>query len=303
MSNIYKYKEKKEHNSPSNLLKNGLDSIVFLFEKKNNDYYKKISEFQIIINNLQIKNKKLIKENYILKKNNTHQNKIIEELRNENNNLKNIINNIKGKLNIDLRYKSVNNINDINNSSIDNHSFNNNKIRINKLSINNYGENIRTRNISNITGQVTSSLNKDVFLTDRFHKKNNVLGNNLNRKKELKTNKRLFINKKLEKNLSFNEYIFKIKDNYYSRQRSKNNSFNQYFFNQEIKNVNSSLSETKNRKNLLINKKEIKKKIRFIESDDANLRTINNLSNPQLLLDKYINDSKNLKIYNTIELY
>ena len=303
MSNTHKHKEKKNHNSPSNLLKNGVDSIVFLFEKKNNDYHKKISEFQIIINNLQIKNKKLIKENYILKKNNTHQNKIIEELRNENNNLKNIINNIKGKLNIDLRYKSVNNINDINNSSINSHSFNNNKIRINKLNINNYGENNRTRNISNISGQVTSSSNKDVFLTDRFHKKNNVLGNNLNRKKEFKNNKRLFINKKLEKNFSYNEYIFKIKDNYYSRQRTKNNSFNQYFFNQEIKNVNSSLSESKNSKNLLINKKDIKNKMRFIESDDANLRTINNLSNSKLLLDKYINDSKNIKMYNTIELY
>lgn len=295
MSKIHKYKKEKEHKSPSNLLKNGIDSIIFLFENKNNEYHKKISEYEIIINNLKIKNKKLIKENYILKKNNTHQNKLIEELRNENNDLKNIINNIKGKLNIDLRY-NVNNNNDINRIN----NFNNNNIKINKLNINNYGDHIRTRNISNISGKISSSSNNDAILTDRFHKKNNVLGNNINRKKEFKNNKRLYNNKKLEKDLSYNEYLFNIKDNYYSRERTKNNSYNQYFFNKELNNSNNNLSESNNTS---LNKKEIRNKIKFIESDDVNLRTLNNLSYSKNLLNKYINDSKNLHLYNTIELY
>ena len=100
--------------SPSNLLKKGIDSIVFLFENKNKEYFKIISERQIIINNLEKKIKNLIMENNILKKNNARQAKFINELKNENNDLKNIINNIKGKLNINshiIQKVSNNNIN------------------------------------------------------------------------------------------------------------------------------------------------------------------------------------------------
>ena len=315
MSCLNKLRSKKErenvNKTPSNLLKNGIDSIILLFENKNNEYFKKISEYQIIINNLQIKNKKLIKENYILKKNNTHQNKLIKDLRNENNELRNIINNIKGKLNMDLSHTNINNkksnhnnnnySNDINHrnknnsnlSMINNKSFNSNMI--NKLNINNYGDSIRTRNMSNFSGHISSSSYKDAFLTERFHKKNNVLSNNINnRKTEFNNNKSLYSNKKLEKNYSyFNDNCLNIKDNYYSRQRTKNNSFNQHYFSQEMN----------SKKNLTENKKDAKNKIKFIGREDSNLRTLNNLSCSKNLFDNYINDSRNVQIYNTIELY
>ena len=328
MSSINKFKIKKEkkegHKSPSNLLKTGIDSLLLLFENKNNEYYKKISEYQIIINNLQIKNKKLIKENYILKKNNTYQNKLIKDLRNENNNLNNIINNIKGKLSMELSYTNIKNITNINhnngdinntnknknknnstnnNSNINNKSFNYKRIKIKKVNINDYGENNRTRNMSNFSGNISSSSNKDkdAYLTDRFHKKNNVLSNSINfRNNEYKINKRLFSNRKLEKNFSynFNDNSLHVKDNYYSRQRTKNNSFKHYNFNNEISNKN----------NLIENKRDIKYKInkrKFIENEnyDANLKTLNKYSCSKNLFDKYINDSKNVQIYNTIELY
>ena len=311
LNNFRNKKEReKENKTPSNLLKNGIDSIILLFENKNNEYHKKISEYQIIINNLQIKNKKLIKENYILKKNNTHQNKLIKDLRNENNELKNIINNIEGKLSMDLSHTNINNKksnnnnnkrNDINNRNKNNSNLNmiNNKSfnskMINKLNINNYGDSNRTRNMSNFSGHISSSSYKEAFLTERFHKKNNVLSNNINnRKTEFNTNKSLYSNKKLEKNNSyFNDNFLNIKDNYYSRQRTKNNSFNQHYFSQEMN----------SKKNLTENKKDVKNRIKFIGREDSNLRTLNNLSCSKNLFDNYINDSRNVQIYNTIELY
>ena len=312
MSNINKNKNENNNKSPSNLLKNGIDSIVFLFENKNNEYYKKISEFQIIINNLQIKNKNLIKENFILKKNNTNQNKLIEVLKNENNNLKNIINNIKGKLNIDLAINNIKDNNDKNNNNIiNNNSIINNKNKVNKLNITNCGDNnSKTRNISNISGPISCSSKKDAFLSERFHKKNKVLGNNLNKKNEFKNNKRLYYSKKLVNNLSYNDYLLHIKDNYYSRQRSKNNSFNQYTLNNVLNNSNNNHIETKN---ILIKKREIRNKLRFNDNNkknenenenvDVNLKTLNYLSHSNNLLDNYIKDSKKVQIYNTIELY
>ena len=174
MSDLNEYNKGKREKLPSEKLKSGIDSIVSLFENKRNEYFKTISDNQIVITNLQRKIKKLIKENYILRKNNTYQKKLIEELRNENDDLKNIINNIKGKLNIDSNIIIVKN----------NNSISNNRIKIDKL-INNYGINNRTRNISNLSG---TSLNKNFYLTsitDRNPRKNNVLINNLKREKEL----------------------------------------------------------------------------------------------------------------------
>jgi hypothetical protein len=331
MSKIKKQKKENANKSPSNLLKNGIDSIVFLFENKNNEYHKNISEYQIIINNLQIKNKNLTKENYILKNNNIRQNQLIEELRNENNKLKNIINNIKGKLNIDLSLSNIkdnnikNNNSIINNNIINNSIINNNNIinksiinnKINKLNKSKYlDNNNRTRNISNISGPIPCYSNKDNFLTDRFHRKNNVLGNNIIKKNEFRNNKRLFVKKKLENDLSFNDYLLKIKDNYYSRQRSrqrtKNNSFNQNTFSNDLNNSNDYRSESKN---ILIKRREIRNKLRFNSvnnindndndnvNDGVNLRSLNNLAYSNNLLDNYINDSKKVQIYNTIELY
>ena len=212
MSDLNIFNKGKIEILTSEKLKSGIDSIVCLFKNKRNEYFKTISDNQIVITNLQRKIKKLIKENYILRKNNTYQNKLIEELRNENDDLKNKINNIKGKLNIDSSIILKNN-----------NSINNNKIKI----INNYGYNInKTRNISNLSG---SSLNENFYLTsitDRNPRKNNVLINNLTREKELFQNK-------LEQNLSYNGYLKhnSFNDNYYNRLRTKNNSLNQSFFN------------------------------------------------------------------------
>ena len=276
---------------------------------------------------MQIKNKNLAKENYILKNNNIRQNQLIEELRNENNKLKNIINNIKGKLNIDLSLSNIkdnnikNNNSIINNNIINNSIINNNNIinkriinnRINKLNKSKYlDNNNRTRNISNISGPIPCYSNKDNFLTDRFHRKNNVLGNNMIKKNEFRNNKRLFVKKKLENDVSFNDYLLQIKDNYYSRQRSrqrtKNNSFNQNTFSNDLNNSNDYLSESKNK---LIKRREIRNKLRFNsvnnindnDNEDVNLRALNNLAYSNNLLDNYINDSKKVQIYNTIELY
>ena len=218
MSNLNQYQNEPEETTPGNLLKLGIDSIILLFENKNNEYLKNISESQIIINNLENKNKKLIKENYLLRKNNIRQSNIIKELKNENENLKNIINSIKGKLNIDS------NIPIRNNSKIEN-----NKIKINKININNFNNRKRTRNISNLTGQFSQSSFKDICLTDRekHHRKNNVFVDNVIRNNKQK----IFYDKNFENNIKESENIFKIKNNYYTRQRSKNNSFNQYLFN------------------------------------------------------------------------
>ena len=152
----------REEKTPSNILKKGIDSIIYLFENKRNEYSKNLADYQIIIANLEKKIKKLVKENYILRKNNTRQNKLINELRSENTDLKNIINNIKGKLNKDL------------NATLKN----SNKIKINKLNINNFGSINRTRNVSNFARIISSSSNKEMCLTDRdnFPNKNNVLG-------------------------------------------------------------------------------------------------------------------------------
>jgi hypothetical protein len=161
--------------------------------------------------------------------------------------------------------------------------------------------------MSNFSGNISSSSTKDAkdaYLTDRFHKKNNVLSNSINfRNNEYKINKGLFSNKKLEKNFSYNFNdnslnVKDVKDNYYSRQRTKNNSFKHYNFNNEISNKN----------NIFENKRDIRYKInkrKFIENenDDANLKTLNKFSCSKNLFDKYINDSKNVQIYNTIELY
>ena len=254
--------------SPSNLLKNGIDSIVFFFDNKNKEYLKNISESQIIINNLEKRLKNLTKENYILKKSNTRQAKLINELRNENIDLKNIINNIKGKLNINSQiFQKVNNNN-----------INNNKIQINKLNINNFGNNNRTRNITNMTAHMSSSSNNDICLTDRdrYHRKNNVLGYNL---KEKEKRERSYFSKILEKDSSFSDYLIKFKDNYYSRQRSKNNSFSQNF----IKNDNNSYEK----KNIKTDRKKIFNKINF--NQYKNTEVLNNINNPK----KYIVDYNN----------
>jgi hypothetical protein len=163
MSDLNEFNKGKREKLPSEKLKSGIDTIVCLFENKRNEYFKAISDNQIIITNLQRKIKKLVKENYILRKNNSYQNKLIEELKNENDDLKNIINNIKGKLNIESNIVIKNN-----------NSINNNRIKINKI-INNYGNKDntnRTRNISNLSG--TSLLNDNFYLTsitDRNPKK------------------------------------------------------------------------------------------------------------------------------------
>ena len=203
-----KGKNEIKENTPSNLLKNGIDSIIYLFENKNNEYTKTLAENEIIISNMEKKIKKLTKENYILKKNSIRQNKLINELRNENIDLKNIINNIKGKLNIDSNIILKNT----------------KKIKIDKLNINNFGNSNRTRNISNIRREISSSPNKEMCLTDRdkFLNKNNVLGIKYIKNK---------IN--FDKNFPYNEYIYSKKDNYYTRQRTKNNSFNRYLFKNE----------------------------------------------------------------------
>ena len=264
--------------SPSNLLKNGIDSIVFFFENKNKEYLKDISENQIIIDNLQKKIKNLTKENYILKKSNTRQAKLINELRNENIDLKNIINNIKGKLNINSQiFQKVNNNN-----------INNNKIQINKLNINNFGNNNKTRNIMNLTGQMSSSSNNDICLTDRdrYHRKNNVLGNNL---KEKEKRERPYFSNILVKDLSFSDYLIKIKDNYYTRQRSKNNSFSQYI----IKNENNSFEK----KNIKTDKKKIMNKINF--NQYRNTEVSNNLNNHKKYIIDYNNN--NYERYQTLD--
>ena len=44
-----KLKNEIKENTPSNLLKNGIDSIIYLFENKNNEYTKNLAENEIII--------------------------------------------------------------------------------------------------------------------------------------------------------------------------------------------------------------------------------------------------------------
>ena len=252
----------RDEKTPSNILKRGIDSIIYLFENKRNEYSKNLAESQIIIANLEKKIKKLVKEIYILRKNNTRQNKLINELRNENIDLKKIINNIKGKLNIDSNLILKNS----------------NQIKINKLNINNFGNSNRTRNITNITRQISSSSNKEMCLTDRnrdkYPRKNKVLGI-----KEIKQR----IN--FDKNFPYNEYIFKIKDNYYTRQRSKNNSYNQYFF----KNENSINSN----KNSLLNK---------IGNNNNTLNNETFITNDSNILKHLSIDYKYLKNFHTIDI-
>mgnify|MGYP006873053482 CR=1 FL=1 len=281
MSDSNEYNKGKREILPSEKLKTGIDSIVCLFENKRNEYYKTISDNQIIINNLQRKIKKLVKENYILRKNNSHQNKLIEELKNENDDLKNIINNIKGKLNIDSNIILKNNIN-------------NNKIKINKI-INNYGNNNnRTRNISNLSA---TSLNENFYLTsitDRNNRKNNVLINNLNREKEL-------FHKKLEQNYSYNGFLNHNNDNYYNRLRTKNNSLNQSFFKRILNNSNDFYQ---NKKKIMKQKKSNDKRtvIKFNENNDKiKKKIIYNLSDSKNNIKKYEN-YKVSKNYNTIDI-
>jgi hypothetical protein len=251
-----------EEKTPSNILKNGIDSIIYLFENKRNEYSKNLADYQIIIANLEKKIKKLVKENYILRKNNTRQNKLINELRSENTDLKNIINNIKGKLNKDL------------NATLKN----SNKIKINKLNINNFGSINRTRNVSNFARIISSSSNKEMCLTDRdrdkYPRKNNVLGIK-------ETKKRILY----DKNFPFNEYINNIKDNYYTRQRSKNNSYNQYLFKNE--------STISSNQNSLLNK---------IENNNNTLETDTFITNNSNILKHLSIDYKNLPNFHTIDI-
>ena len=251
-----------EEKTPSNILKNGIDSIIYLFENKRNEYSKNLADYQIIIANLEKKIKKLVKENYILRKNNTRQNKLINELRSENTDLKNIINNIKGKLNKDL------------NATLKN----SNKIKINKLNINNFGSINRTRNVSNFARIISSSSNKEMCLTDRdrdkYPRKNNVLGIK-------ETKKRILY----DKNFPFNEYINNIKDNYYTRQRSKNNSYNQYLFKNE--------STISSNQNSLLNK---------IENNNNTLETDTFIINNSNILKHLSIDYKNLPNFHTIDI-
>ena len=280
MSDLNIFNKGKIEILPSEKLKSGIDSIVCLFKNKRNEYFKTISDNQIVITNLQRKIKKLIKENYILRKNNTYQNKLIEELRNENDDLKNKINNIKGKLNIDSSIILKNN-----------NSINNNKIKI----INNYGYNInKTRNISNLSG---SSLNENFYLTsitDRNPRKNNVLINNLNREKELFQNK-------LEQNFSYNGFLKHNNNNYYNRLRTKNNSLNQSFFKRILNNSNDFYQ---NKKKIIKSKKSKDKRtvIKFNENNDKNKnKLIYNLSDSKNNIKKY-DDYKISKNYNTIDI-
>ena len=251
-----------EEKTPSNILKNGIDSIIYLFENKRNEYSKNLADYQIIIANLEKKIKKVVKENYILRKNNTRQNKLINELRSENTDLKNIINNIKGKLNKDL------------NATLKN----SNKIKINKLNINNFGSINRTRNVSNFARIISSSSNKEMCLTDRdrdkYPRKNNVLGIK-------ETKKRILY----DKNFPFNEYINNIKDNYYTRQRSKNNSYNQYLFKNE--------STISSNQNSLLNK---------IENNNNTLETDTFIINNSNILKHLSIDYKNLPNFHTIDI-
>ena len=283
MSDLNEYNKGKREKLPSEKLKSGIDSIVSLFENKRNEYFKTISDNQIVITNLQRKIKKLIKENYILRKNNTYQKKLIEELRNENDDLKNIINNIKGKLNIDSNIIIVKN----------NNSISNNRIKIDKL-INNYGINNRTRNISNLSG---TSLNKNFYLTsitDRNPRKNNVLINNLKREKELFQNK-------LEPNLSYNEFLKHNNDNYYNRLRTKNNSLNQSLFKRILNNSNDFYQNKKN----IMKSKQSKDKLTVIKFNENNdkikKKIIYNLSDSKSNFKKY-EDNKISKNYNTIDI-
>ena len=263
MSKLNKFKKKIEEKSSSDLLKKGIDSIIFLFENTNNEYSKKMEENQIIITNLEKKNKKLIKENYILRKNNNRQNKIIDELRNENLDLKNIIDNIKGKLNIDLNILK-----------------NNTKLKINKLNINNFGSIKRTRNFPYLGRNISSFSNNDICLTntERYHRKNFVLDKNIKKEKD--------INQKVNGNSNFtsSEYLFKIKDNYYERQRSKNNSFNKNFY----------YNENSPNKKLLLNKIEKKNSFNY---NSFNFRKNNNTN----LTNDLSNDYNSLNTYQTID--
>ena len=211
MSNFNKIKKIREDQSPSNLLKSGIDSIVFLFENKKNEYSKNLAKSQIIITNLEEKIKKLIKENNFLKKANASLNKLIKELKDENTDLKNIINNIKGNLNIDTSIILKNN----------------NKIKINKLNINNFENKNKTKNFANLIRHISPE-NKVICITNRdnFHRKNHVLINNINKSRDI--TQRLNLDNNFDNNSSFSEYSVKIRDNYYSRQRSKNHSINQY---------------------------------------------------------------------------
>ena len=283
MSDLNEYNKGKREKLPSEKLKSGIDSIVSLFENKRNEYFKTISDNQIVITNLQRKIKKLIKENYILRKNNTYQKKLIEELRNENDDLKNIINNIKGKLNIDSNIIIVKN----------NNSISNNRIKIDKL-INNYGINNRTRNISNLSG---TSLNKNFYLTsitDRNPRKNNVLINNLKREKELFQNK-------LEPNFSYNEFLKHNNDNYYNRLRTKNNSLNQSLFKRILNNSNDFYQNKKK----IMKSKQSKDKLTVIKFNENNDKTkkkiIYNLSDSKSNFKIY-EDNKISKNYNTIDI-
>ena len=282
MSDLNEYNKGKREKLPSEKLKSGIDSIVSLFENKRNEYFKTISDNQIVITNLQRKIKKLIKENYILRKNNTYQKKLIEELRNENDDLKNIINNIKGKLNIDSNIIIVKN----------NNSISNNRIKIDKL-INNYGINNRTRNISNLS---RTSLNKNFYLTsitDRNPRKNNVLINNLKREKELFQNK-------LEPNFSYNGFLKHNNDNYYNRLRTKNNSLNQSLFKRILNNSNDFYQNKKK----IMKSKQSKDKltvIKFNENNDKIKKNIiYNLSDSKSNFKIYENN-KISKNYNTID--
>ena len=286
MSDLNEYNKGKREILHSEKLKLGIDSIVCLFENKKNEYFKTISDNQIIITNLQRKIKKLVKENYILRKNNSYQNKLIEELRNENDDLKNIINNIKGKLNIESNIVIKNN-----------NSINNNRIKINKI-INNYGNKDntnRTRNISNLSG--TSLLNDNFYLTsitDRNPKKNNVLINNLNREKDL-------FQYKLEQNFSYNGFLNRNNDNYYNRLRTKNNSFNQSFFKRILNNSNDFYQ---NKKKIMKSKKSKDKRtvFKFNENNDKiKNKIIYNLSDSKNNIKKY-DDYKISKNYNTIDI-
>ena len=283
MSDLNEYNKGKREKLPSEKLKSGIDTIVCLFENKRNEYFKTISDNQIIITNLQSKIKKLVKENYILRKNNSYQNKLIEELKNENDDLKNIINNIKGKLNIDSSIILKNN-----------NSINNNKIKINKI-INNYGNNInRTRNISNLSG---TSLNENFYstsITDRNLRKNNVLINNLNREKELFQNK-------LEQNFSCDRFLKHNNDNYYNKLRTKNNSLNQSFFKRILNNSNNFYE---NKKKIMKSKKSKDKKtvIKFNENNDKiKNKIINNLSDSKNNIKNY-EDYTISKNYNSIDI-
>ena len=154
---------------------------------------------------------------------------------------------------------------------------NNKKLKIDKLNINNFGNVKKTRNFPYLGRHMSSFSNNDICLinTERYHRRNFVLDKNIKKEKD--------INPKENGNSNFtsSDYLFKIKDNYYTRQRPNNNSFNKNLYNNE---------------NSLLFKKIEKKNI--FNYNSFNFRKNNNNN----LTDDLSNDYNTLNTYQTIDI-